>query len=149
MPLGILAIFLSEFLTGREPEKPILGSSIFLYAMIVVSVSGIARYCLDRIRGDSSYVTVLATAVITTVVISVVDTNFLTDWNASHVGHFLGLTAGMVMLSVRAICGSRDLDPDTRRHLDELSFVYEKRWKSLSVASRQIARAARSRFSTR
>ena len=149
MPLGMLAIFLYEFVIGSEPEEPILGSSIFLYAMIVVSVSGITRYCLDRIRGDGGYVTVLATAVITTVVISAADTKFMTDWNVSQVGHFLGLIAGVLMLSVRAICGSRDLEPDTRGHLDKLTFIYEKRWKSLSAASQQFARTVRAKFAKR
>ena len=145
----MLAIFLYEFVIGSEPEEPILGNSIFLYAMIVVSVSGITRYYLDRIRDDSSYVTVLATAVITTVVISAADTKLMTDWNVSQVGHFLGLIAGVLILSVRAICGGEDLEPDTRRHLDKLSFIYERRWKLLSARSQQFARTVRAKFSKR
>ena len=149
MPLGMLAIYVYEFVIGREPEEPVLGSSIFLFAMIVVSVSGIARYCFDRIRGDSSQVTSLATAVIATAVIFAADTKFFTDWIVSQVGHFLGLTSGVLILSVRAIYGGTEMVPETRGHLDKLAFIYEKRWSCLSAGSFLLARIVRAKFSKR
>ena len=149
IPLGILAIVLYEFVIGREPEEPVLGSSIFLFAMIVVSISGIVRYYVDRLRGDSSYVTALAIAVIASIVIFTADTKFFTDWSVSEVGHFFGLTAGVLILSARAICGGTQIAPETRRHLDKLSFIYEKRWNSLSAGSKQFARIVRAKFSKR
>ena len=131
-PLGFISAIVYQSALGNVLDEPTLGSSVILSAMVMISVSGTARYYLQRYRRSGSYWAGMIVSGTLAIAIFVTDTKLLTTWHPSQFGHASGLMAGILIVAVRTLCGGKEMTPDTIKYFDRLHFIYEKKWESTS-----------------
>ena len=133
IPLGIVATIFYMLVFGEAPEKPSVGSSAILFALLIISISGIVRFWDREHRKNNNSGTLISivVAIIATLIIFAVDTKGMTTWTVSEIGHSLGLIAGLLIVSTRAIRGNTEITEESQVHLNRLEFLYMRCWERL------------------